>query len=110
MRVWAIRLRGCAATADSLRRACQPKLARRKLRERRLVRKGGLEPPRPCGHKLLRLARLPIPPLPQAYPPSRRGRGGVASNIKVYLMNRRSRERQAPRLGARAASETSGRQ
>src|SRR3954471_16091250 len=33
-------------------------------RERRLVRKKGLEPSRPCGHKLLRLARLPIPPLP----------------------------------------------
>src|SRR5262245_56785915 len=29
-----------------------------------MVRKRGLEPPRPCGHKLLRLARLPIPPLP----------------------------------------------
>jgi hypothetical protein len=28
-----------------------------------LVRKGGLEPPRPCGHKVLNLARLPIPPL-----------------------------------------------
>jgi len=29
-----------------------------------LVRKRGLEPPRDCSHKLLRLARLPIPPLP----------------------------------------------
>ena len=28
-----------------------------------MVRKGGLEPPRPYDHKLLRLARLPIPPL-----------------------------------------------
>ena len=28
-----------------------------------LVRKGGLEPPRPCDHKILNLARLPIPPL-----------------------------------------------
>ena len=28
-----------------------------------MVRKGGLEPPRPCGHKILNLARLPIPPL-----------------------------------------------
>src|SRR4029453_520679 len=28
------------------------------------VRKKGPEPSRPCGHKLLRLARLPIPPLP----------------------------------------------
>ena len=25
--------------------------------------KGGLEPPRPCGHQPLKLARLPIPPL-----------------------------------------------
>jgi integrase len=29
-----------------------------------VVRKRGFEPPRPCGHKLLRLARLPVPPLP----------------------------------------------
>src|SRR5262245_43407485 len=29
------------------------------------MRKGGLEPPRDCSHKLLRLARLPIPPLPR---------------------------------------------
>ena len=29
-----------------------------------LVRKKGLEPLRPFGHQLLRLARLPIPPLP----------------------------------------------
>lgn len=26
----------------------------------------GVEPPRPCGHKNLNLARLPIPPHPQA--------------------------------------------
>jgi hypothetical protein len=30
-----------------------------------LVRKEGLEPPRPFGHKILSLARLPVPPLPQ---------------------------------------------
>src|SRR5258706_14589339 len=30
-----------------------------------MVRKGGLEPPRPCDHKILNLARLPIPPLSQ---------------------------------------------
>jgi hypothetical protein len=30
-----------------------------------LVRKGGLEPPLDCSNKLLRLARLPIPPLPR---------------------------------------------
>src|SRR5947207_9267559 len=29
----------------------------------RLVRKGGLEPPRPLGHWILSPARLPIPPL-----------------------------------------------
>ena len=28
-----------------------------------LVSEGGLEPPRPCGHQPLKLARLPIPPL-----------------------------------------------
>src|SRR5271155_743732 len=27
------------------------------------VSEGGLEPPRPCGHQPLKLARLPIPPL-----------------------------------------------
>ena len=31
-----------------------------------MVRKKGLEPLRPFGHQLLRLARLPIPPLPRA--------------------------------------------
>ena len=31
--------------------------------DERLVRKGGLEPPRSCDHKVLNLARLPIPPL-----------------------------------------------
>ena len=30
-----------------------------------LVRKRGLEPPRPCGRQPLKLVRLPIPPLPQ---------------------------------------------
>src|SRR5580693_1021238 len=37
---------------------------RRKRSEKR-VRKKGLEPLRPFGHQLLRLARLPIPPLPR---------------------------------------------
>ena len=34
--------------------------------KRELVRKEGLEPSRPYGHKLLRLTRLPIPPLPHS--------------------------------------------
>ena len=33
--------------------------------ELKLVRKEGFEPPRPFGHKILSLARLPVPPLPQ---------------------------------------------
>jgi hypothetical protein len=39
------------------------------------VSKGGLEPPRPCGHQPLKLARLPIPPL-------RRGANKVARNTE----------------------------
>ena len=31
-----------------------------------MVREGGLEPPGPYGHKVLSLARLPVPPLPHA--------------------------------------------
>src|SRR5436305_1461418 len=38
---------------------------KRRVREGGMVRKGGLEPPRPFDHKLLRLARLPVPPLSQ---------------------------------------------
>ena len=30
-----------------------------------MVRKEGFEPPRPFGHKILSLARLPVPPLPR---------------------------------------------
>jgi hypothetical protein len=31
-----------------------------------VVRKGGLEPPFPCGSQILSLVRLPIPPLSHA--------------------------------------------
>ena len=34
-------------------------------RERRLVRKGGFEPPRSCERQPLKLVRLPVPPLPR---------------------------------------------
>lgn len=37
--------------------------------KREMVRKEGLEPSRPYGHKLLRLTRLPIPPLPHSESP-----------------------------------------
>ena len=30
-----------------------------------MVRETGVEPARPFGHKILSLARLPVPPLPQ---------------------------------------------
>src|SRR5689334_6286476 len=30
---------------------------------RKIVRKGGVEPPRPFGHRILSPARLPVPPL-----------------------------------------------
>ena len=33
----------------------------------KLVRERGVEPPRPFGHKILSLARLPVPPLPHRY-------------------------------------------
>jgi hypothetical protein len=35
----------------------------RQMREPKLVRKGGVEPPRPFGHRILSPARLPVPPL-----------------------------------------------
>src|SRR6266478_1440513 len=40
-------------------------VARREEKCEILVRKEGFEPPRPFGHKILSLARLPVPPLPQ---------------------------------------------
>ncbi len=42
----------------------QESVERKKVSER-LVRKEGFEPPRPFGHKILSLARLPVPPLPR---------------------------------------------
>ena len=50
--------RGCPPTREALRRG-----SLRLKRERRLVRKGGLEPPRSCDRQPLKLVRLPIPPL-----------------------------------------------
>ena len=53
------------ALRPAFRAALRAPLARKGRRASRVVRKGGLEPPRDCSHKLLRLARLPIPPLPR---------------------------------------------
>ena len=44
-------------------RRIRPGRASRRARGRKSVSEGGLEPPRPCGHQPLKLARLPIPPL-----------------------------------------------
>ena len=41
-----------------------------------MVRKGGLEPPRPFGHRILNPARLPIPPLS-------RGRAARVRNVRA---------------------------
>src|SRR5688572_10342614 len=40
----------------------------RERRPNRVVRKGGLEPPRYCYRQTLKLVRLPIPPLPRGGP------------------------------------------
>ena len=50
-----------------------------------LVRKEGFEPPRPFGHKILSLARLPVPPLPQWCFYSTRCRTGVPSGSSSSL-------------------------
>src|SRR5712692_1917233 len=40
------------------------------FRRETLVRKEGVEPPRPCGHRILSPARLPVPPLPHSGHPA----------------------------------------
>jgi tellurite methyltransferase len=45
--------------------------------EERLVRGTGLEPARPCGHWLLRPARLPVPPAPLRFPSYHRARNSL---------------------------------
>src|SRR6266403_5476678 len=54
------------ASGDRSRESLGSRFARDKpSSSERLVRKEGFEPPRPFGHKILSLARLPVPPLPQ---------------------------------------------
>src|SRR6266403_236578 len=54
------------ASGDRSRESLGSRSARDKpSSSERLVRKEGFEPPRPFGHKILSLARLPVPPLPQ---------------------------------------------
>src|SRR5688572_15002199 len=45
----------------------------RERRPNRVVRKGGLEPPRYCYRQPLKLVRLPIPPLPREGPAPLKG-------------------------------------
>ena len=54
----------------------------------RLVRKEGFEPPRPFGHKILSLARLPVPPLPQWWLPFYRVEKWRSTGILVGIGNR----------------------
>jgi hypothetical protein len=61
-----------------------------------MVRKEGFEPPRPFGHKILSLARLPVPPLPQVdstfiiYPVVRHGDQVEANTDSRYSRKIRS--------------------
>ncbi len=54
---------GVRVTYDHGRRVV---VANGHIRVLKRVSEGGLEPPRPCGHQPLKLARLPIPPLRRA--------------------------------------------
>ena len=68
-------------TATRRRRRRRYVRTRRVVRFHLLVGEGGLEPPRPCGHRHLKPARLPIPPLarvdPEGYQPPRADPRGV---------------------------------
>ena len=90
-----------------------------------MVREGGIEPPRPCGHQILSLARLPIPPptlstvsvdVPKRdlttkhHPPSGRAEKTIRShhchhnNDKIWTLERNLRnEGQAVAIKARDA-------
>jgi hypothetical protein len=46
--------------------ACHERASRMVGRASRMVRKGGFEPPRPCGRQPLKLVRLPVSPLPRS--------------------------------------------
>ena len=69
--------------------------ARPKLRRWQVVGEGGVEPPRPCGHRNLNPARLPIPPLarggtnrssrPAGFPGEVPGRGVRGRIRATYL-------------------------
>lgn len=80
------------------RHACRGSRPRPKV-----VSEGGLEPPRPCGHQPLKLARLPIPPLRRgcrvrpARPPT------LARRIGIHGA-RGARARRGRRVPHRSAS------
>ena len=78
----------------------------------RYVSEGGLEPPRPCGHQPLKLARLPIPPLRRGgerYPTAEAVRV-LPSPVPSTRSDRSPRYRSAvTRLAFTAVIEPSGR-
>src|SRR5215813_9470940 len=57
----------------------------------------GIEPTRPCGHRFLRPARLPVPPRPRIFNDRKIGRIDITSG-RDYM--NRSRDGQAVRLRA----------
>ena len=66
-----------------------------------MVSEGGLEPPRPFGHQLLKLARLPIPPL-------RRGSGSPRIGGQSTGQVAAPRQTPPPRLPPPVAHPRSG--
>jgi hypothetical protein len=65
-----------------------------------LVRKEGVEPPRPFGHKILSLARLPVPPLPQWWLYSTRWQRDAAMGFGWWDLGQR--------IGKKAGEPASG--
>src|SRR5579884_1540237 len=63
--------------APAIASACQSVTTGCLVRPTAPVGEGGLEPPRPCGHRNLNPARLPIPPLARVEPSGYRFRGRV---------------------------------
>ena len=72
-----------------------------------MVRTGGVEPPRPFGHRILSPARLPVPPRSQGRAPGPRARpaGGDAARRRTVpqLEDRPKRQRSIRRRGGQTA-------
>jgi hypothetical protein len=67
-----------------------------------VVRIEGLEPTRPCGHRNLNPARLPIPPYPLLFGHNLRAQCSTNLNVYEYIM----KNKPDPKSGASASSAT----